>query len=306
MIYPSIRQLQFLLALDQHRNFSHAAAHVHVSQPALSTGIKELEKAIGQPLIERGAKTVTFTQIGVETLALAKRVLNDIQGHIELCEQLGKPMHGTVRLGVIPTIAPYLLPAVKKAINERYPALRIQLFEYTSDILVEQLEQGHIDLGLMAFPYDTRNLWQSPLFKEKFWLATPRDFEMMDSYPHLSPDAPAPHKILLLEEGHCLTDHTIDACQIQPSRSRKAYSASSLMTLLEMVKSGFGVTYVPNMLVKTIARDPDLRFHDLPWPEPTREIGLIWRPHTPRAADYIKIGKEICKAAGAKIPEYLN
>ena len=200
-------------------------------------------------------------------------------------------MTGPMRLGVIPTIAPYLLPDILPRIQKQFPQLELQLFEDMSDRLLERLNSGNIDLALMAFPFDTPNLSQKILFEEEFYLAIPkgRGFES----ENISPAELDPGELLLLEDGHCLSDHALSACDIQLPKRRRAYSASSLPTLMQMVVSGYGITLVPDMAIAARAIPKGIKLIKFEHPPPTRQIGLAWRTGSPRTADFMTLGKII-------------
>ena len=291
MVTPSLKQMRYLIALRAHQNFSKAAEICFVTQSTLSAGIKEIEALLGHPVVERGRKPVTLTPFGLEMAAEAEIILERAEHMTERAKQLEAPMTGTLRLGVIPTIAPYLLPDILPRIQKDYPLLELQLHEDLSGRLVEKAAQGLLDAILMAFPYDTPNMTQMPLFEEPFVLACPKT--RLSDIDEIEPSDLEPGELLLLEDGHCLRDHALEACGLQPLGTKQKFSATSLSTLLHMVASGYGMTLLPdmaatkNLIPKTVKTIPFTR------PQPTRQIGLAWRRGSARKDDFETLGKII-------------
>jgi len=288
---PSIRQLEHLLAVREHGSFSRAAEECLITQSSLSASIKELESLLGQRLINRNRTRATLTPFGAEVADSAEDILEKTAHIMTRAHMLDKPMSGPLRLGIIPTIAPYILPDLLPTLTRKYPNLELQLHEDLTDNLLESLRKNRIDLALMAFPYKTEALAQETLFEEPFYAAV----------PHGSIDANTikmndlePEKLLLLEDGHCLRDHALEACKLQLPRQRQTFKASALPTLIEMVRHGYGITFLPEMACQSLPKGIDA----LPItgrPVPTRKIGLCWNPQSPRQADYKTIGMDIAK-----------
>lgn len=292
MIRPSLRQLSYLTALEEESSFNAAADKCAVTQSTLSAGIKELENVMGQTLVVRGRKNITLTPFGAEVAEQARQILKDADHIVARARMLREPLSGPLRLGIIPTIAPYMLPAMLPALNRQFPKLELQLHEDLTDRLLEKLERGEIDLALMAFPYDTPHCTQKILFAEDFLVAMPES---------LATDAKAidmkdlePEKLLLLEDGHCLRDHALSACDIQLPRQRKTFSATSLQTLIEMVRAGMGMTLLPAMAADGTVLGRGIRL--LPFKgknPPRRQIGLCWKSGDARGKEFTLLASTI-------------
>lgn len=228
---PSLRQLYYLVALSEHLNFSRAAESCFVTQSTLSSGLKELEELLGTALVERDRKNVLMTATGMEVVRRARRILAGTRDLVHLCAKSAKPMTGLFRLGVIPTIAPFLLPRFLPLVRERYPDLQLALREDLTANLLSRLENGHLDLALIALPYDTANLLVEPLFDDSLWVVGRKgDSELQPDEIKLTP--PLTDHLLLLEEGHCLRDHTLYACGPSAGPSSSGPEATSFMPWL--------------------------------------------------------------------------
>lgn len=291
MIYPTLRQMQYLIALQDAESFTEAARACSVSQPSLSAGIKELEHILGYAVIDRSKRRVILTPLGQEVAESSRAVLADVGQMLERVQQLSASMSGPLRLGVIPTIAPYFLPGFLPGLQSEYPALELRLYEDLSDRLLEKLRSGQLDLVLMAFPFEAPDLTQTLLFEERFVLAAPEGY--LPEKTKVRSEDLDPGELLLLEDGHCLSDHVLKACNIQAPRRRKAYSATSLSTLLQMVKGGYGITLVPEMAVRAGAMPAGVRLVEFKAPTPQRVIGLSWRAGSPRSEDFKTLGRYI-------------
>ena len=290
MIRPSIRQLSYLLAIQEHGSFKRAANECAVTQSTLSAGIKELENVLQQQLVNRNRKAATLTPFGIEVAEKAQEILDDTDRIVARSKLLNEPLSGPLRLGVIPTIAPYMMPDILPKITENFPRLELQLFEDMTDNLLNLLNKNQIDIALMAFPYETPNLVQYFLFEEKFYTAAPKSHENTSIHSsELKPD-----DLLLLEEGHCMRDHALSACDLQIPKQRKTFSATSLPTLIQMVRAGFGMTLLPEMACQpeTIPNGITLLPFEDKMP-PTRQIGLCWRQNDPRRKDYETLAKSL-------------
>jgi LysR family hydrogen peroxide-inducible transcriptional activator len=274
----TLRQIRYLIALHTHGSFSHAAENCYVTQSTLSAGIQDLEALLGRTLVNRQTKPLSLTAWGQD-------FLNDAQSLIEHADQMeskakehNAPLSGPLRLGIIPTIAPYYLPEILPQLTRQFPNLQLQIYEDLTHRLIEKLEKNQIDAALMALPFDTPNMHQDALFSEPFVFAKQADTARAKSYPFNMLEA---ENVLLLEDGHCLRDHAISACKIKPKSSKdRAFSATSLPTLLEMVAHGYGVTLLPDMAAKALQNDT--RFDILPFKMPrgtalpSRTIGIVW------------------------------
>jgi len=288
MAIPSLRQLSYLVALEKEQSFSRAAESLHVTQSTLSAGIKELENLLGQPVVDRTQRRVHLTPLGSEVAEEARDLLNRAERISERAKQLSEPMSGPMRLGVIPTIAPYLLPQILPQITAAFPKLEIQLHEDLTGRLLEKINNGELDILLMAFPWSTPGLEQHILYKEPFKLACPKDWNITNKKKISTADLQT-ENLLLLEDGHCLRNHALDACHLQSLSNRKTYSATSLPTLMEMVRHGYGVTLLPKMAAGGLAAHKDIRIIPFKEPKPTRDIGLAWRRGSAGKDDFLNL-----------------
>ncbi len=292
MIRPSLRQLSYLIAIHEHGSFLAAADECAVTQSTLSAGIKELENILGQTLIIRNRKQAHPTPFGLEVIEQAQQILNDTDHIIARSKLLNEPLSGPLRLGIIPTIAPYMLPDILPTLTRKFPKLELQLHEDMTDRLLESLKKSQIDIALLAFPYDTPGMDQHILFEEKFYAAAGKNAG--PSTDRINIKDLKPDELLLLEDGHCLRDHALSACDIQLPASRKTFSATSLPTLIQMVKAGFGMTLLPEMACQPGIIPNGIRL--LPFTDkhpPTRQIGLCWRKNDPRRRDYDILAKSL-------------
>lgn len=287
---PSIRQLHYLLTLSEHLNFTRAAEACFVTQSTLSTGLRELEDLLGVKLVERDRQTVLMTPIGQEITQRARHILAATQDLVDSAAQMLAPMSGQLRLGIIPTIAPFLLPSALNYLRERYPQLLLALREDLSAKLIARLEDGQLDFALIALPYATGNLLVMPLFDDAFHVVAQKgDPEIRAKTIKASPELT--RRLLLLEEGHCLRDHVLHACGKSASPSPLGMEATSLLTLLQMVESGLGIALVPEMVINSgLATRPGLQTRPLAPPVPTRTIALIARRSTPRLEEMRVLG----------------
>ena len=288
---PSIRQLHYLLTLSEHLNFTRAAEACFVTQSTLSAGLRELEDLLGVKLVERDRQTVLMTPIGHEITQRARHILAATQDLVDSAAQMLTPMSGQLRLGIIPTIAPFLLPSALNYLRERYPQLLLALREDLSAKLIARLEDGQLDFALIALPYATGNLLVMPLFDDAFHVVAQKgDPEIRAKTIKASPELT--RRLLLLEEGHCLRDHVLHACGKSASPSPLGMEATSLLTLLQMVESGLGIALVPEMVINSgLATRPGLQTRPLAPPVPTRTIALIARRSTPRQEEMRVLGE---------------
>lgn len=290
---PSLRQLQYFVAIMQTKSFSRAAAACNVTQPTLSSGLRELELHLGEKLFERTSRGVTLTRAGMELALPAQDILARAEKFIGMARHNRAPMTGGLMLGIIPTIAPYILPRLLPALQATYPDLDLQLREDLTGRLLGALERHEMDVALMAFPFDTPGVEQMILWSEPFLLAIPGNGKM-DPRPMALADLPQ-HNIMLLEDGHCLRDHALAACRLQPAARRKTFGATSLATLIQMVQHGYGATLLPAMAVNT-AHPPDgMTLRRFANPQPVRQIGLAWRKGSAREKEFRILGKFIVK-----------
>lgn len=285
MVRPKLKQLEYLIAIEDTGSFLAAASRCNVTQSTLSAGIKELENILGHALVSRGRKQATPTPFGAEVAEKARQILDETDHIVSRSQLLNAPLSGPLRLGIIPTIAPYMLPDLLPHLTESFPRLELQIFENITDNLLEMLDKKQVDVVLMAFPYETPNMTQHILFEEPFYAAISEQAGPVDD--KINMDDLKPEELLLLEDGHCLRKHALEACNLQNPRRRKTFSATSLPTLIQMVRHGFGITLLPEMACTTNTLAPGVRL--LPFSDktpPTRKIGLCWRKNDPRARDF--------------------
>ncbi len=292
---PSLQQLRYLIAIAEQGSFVAAARECHVTQSTLSAGIKELENILDHSVVVRGRKAAILTPLGHEVTEQAREVLAGTDAIVMRAKMMKEPLSGPLRFGVIPTIAPYLLPHMLPSFDNAFPRLELQLFEDLTDRLLGNLQRHIIDVALIAFPYDTPDMEQMILFEEPFYAAVAsgnKNFSKTVDVSDLKPET-----LLLLEDGHCLRDHALAACDLQLPRQRKIFSATSLPTLVQMVRHGFGITLLPKMACGGGTLAPGVRL--LPFKGkrlPTRQIGLCWRKGDARGRDYKMLGDKIARA----------
>ena len=291
----TIRQLRYFNALAQTGHFGQAAELCAVSQPALSMQIKELESELGAPLVERRPSGAQLTPLGREIAQRANEILILTQGLSDLAESRARVLSGALSLGVIPTIAPYLLPATLNEIRRSYPDLDLRIRETRTETLVADLLSGALDLLLLALPVDHPEVETLELLTDSFMLAAPQTGPTPTQVLSAD-DLLQESRILLLEEGHCFRDHALEVCEMHRRGEIDTLGASSLATIVRMVANGMGVTLLPKISVDTETRGLDLRLLDFPDPAPSRSIGLAWRKSSPRKRDFEEVGNMIRRA----------
>jgi len=286
---PSLKQLEYLVALTDSRHFGRAAEQCNITPSTLSAGIRDLEGVLGVPLAERTKRQVQMTPVGEEIAARARLLLRDAEEVMELAASNREPMAGDMRLGVIPTVSPFLLHRVLPGLNRRYPALRLYLREEQTTMLLDRLRAGDIDVALIALPYDIEGLAFKNVLRDEFEFAC-NENNPLASEKVISLDALAGQPLMLLEEGHCLRGHALDACQLHDRRDRAQFEASSLHTLVQMVAAGIGVTLLPKLAIDAgITRGTNIRLIPLST-SASREIGLVWRQSSLRAREFELLG----------------
>ncbi|MFO1061943.1 MAG: hydrogen peroxide-inducible genes activator [Dongiaceae bacterium] len=243
---PTLKQLRHLVGLAEHGHFGRAAEALAVTQSTLSASLKELEGVLGAALVDRTRRRVVFTPLGRETVERARRLLEDAEALARAAAASRAPLTGTIRLGVIPTIGPFLLPPVLPALRRAYPALRLYLREDLTERLLAQLQEGSLDLLLLALPYDCGSAETLPLFDDRFAAALPEGHRLAAGRV-VAPDALEEEPLLLLQDGHCLRDHVLSACGLGAPRHADEFAGTSLPTLVQMVDNGLGVTLLPEL-----------------------------------------------------------
>jgi LysR family hydrogen peroxide-inducible transcriptional activator len=297
---PTLRQLEYFLALHEKLNFREAAEACFVTQPALSAQIQQLERRLGVQLFERDKRSVRPTAAGDALVARARDVLERVDGMLESAHAQGEPLTGELRLGVIPTVAPYLLPRVYDELVRMHPRLRLYLREGQTADLVARLEDGELDVLLLALEAKLGGAETEGIFSDPFLLAMPADHPL-SAKGALAFDDLRGEPILLLEEGHCLRDQAWPACERAGTWEVEAYRASSLGTLVQMVAGGLGVTLIPELAVPVESRVQGLaiRPFDGRGDGPGRTIGLAWRPASARADEFRLLARSIASAYGS-------
>jgi LysR family hydrogen peroxide-inducible transcriptional activator len=282
---PTIKQLQYLVALREHGHFGRAADACYVTQSTLSAGLRELETLLGVTLVERTRRVVRFTALGEKISDKAVRLLREAEEIAEVARAEGQPLHGELRMGVIPTIAPFLLPAMLPKLRREWPSLKLYLREETSQAACEALHRGQLDCVLLALPYGCGDVDSAALFDDPLFVAFPRG----EAPGGASVDVASidENRMLLLEDGHCLKDHALSACNRPDLRAHAAMMGTSLHTLVQMVDNGLGLTFIPSMAIEAgilegthVDAKPLLSDHGF------RRIALIWRRSSPRESEF--------------------
>lgn len=273
----NLRDLKYLVALADHMHFGRAAAASFVSQPTLSTQIKKLEDELGVSLVERTPRKVMLTPAGREAAERARRIVVEVEQLKEAARRSQDPEAGTVRLGIFPTLGPYLLPHVVPAIGTRFPRLELLLVEEKSDVLLQRLREGQLDAALLALPVDQDQLHVELLFEEPFVLAAPKHHRLAKR-SHLTLAELNDQKLLLLEDGHCLREQALEVCRLAGANEKSEFRATSLETLRQMVAAGVGMTLLPLLAVKPpVARAENIRLLGFSDSHPSRRIAMVWR-----------------------------
>jgi LysR family hydrogen peroxide-inducible transcriptional activator len=294
MIYPTIKQLRYFTALCETRHFGRAADACNVSQSAFSTAIQDFESILDIQLVDRTNRQVTITTTGQEVAAQARLCLRDVESLVEIAGAGKEPLSGPLRLGVIPTIAPFLLPPLLPKLRKAYPKLEIFLTEDQTQRIHSRLMDGDLDVLLLALPFELRSTDTLSLFKDHFCLAVRQDSKRVtpENYRFSLLDE---ESILLLEDGHCLRDHALAACKIRNSEKVSRYAASSLLTLVEMVDADLGITFLPEMARgSSLLRNTRVKMYPVD-KRSFRTIGLAWRKGSARAAEFKMLGEFIQK-----------
>ncbi|WP_142850032.1 hydrogen peroxide-inducible genes activator [Telmatospirillum sp. J64-1] len=288
---PTLRQLRYLVTVVELRHFGQAAEACFVTQSTLSAGIQELEDILGVVLIERTRRKVLPTPLGLELAERARRVLREVEDMAELAQASRQPLTGEIRLGVIPTVGPFLLPKVLPALRETYPQLKLFLREEQTARLLDQLSAGDIDLALLALPYDAPDAEFMTVGHDRFLVALPKTHPLARA-GHIAPEDLDVQDMLLLEEGHCLREHALSACHLVADRNAQAIQGTSLYTLVQMVASGLGITFLPEMALDSdILKGVDVALRPLSDEHAGRGIGLAWRRSSGRKAEFRLLGE---------------
>lgn len=298
----TLRQLRYLAALAQHGHFGRAADACAVTQPALSMQIRDLERELGVTLVERRPGEVVLTVIGREIARRGADVLAASRDLIDFAQHSGQVLTGRLTLGVIPSLAPYILPKILPPLQRLYPDLQLSLRETQTRQLIDEVKSGLLDVAMLALPAGTADIATLPLFEDIFLLAVPAD-DPREPAVRIDVDAIDQSQLILLEDGHCLRDQTLAFCATAArGRSfgpgRAAFGASSLSTVMQMVASGYGITLIPQIAADVERRDSRVKFLRLRDPQPGRSIGLAYRKTSPRTADFAALGDVVKGCVG--------
>ncbi len=293
----SFRQLRYFDALARTLHFSRAAEQCAVTQPALSMQIQELEKELGTVLIERTRTGAKLTPEGEEVARRVSLILASVRDLTDYGRHSGRILTGSLRLGVIPTIAPYALPELLPKLRSAYPDLDLHLREAQTQYLLADLAGGRLDAVLLSLPINEPEIETLELFDDSFVLAMPSS-RPIPAKALATPKLFENERLLLLEEGHCLRDQALSFCSLKQVQNLNTFGTTSLSTLVQMVANGYGVTLLPEMSLKTEARRSDIRLLRFVEPQPSRKIGLAWRQSSPRSRDFVELGAIIAALAG--------
>jgi LysR family transcriptional regulator, hydrogen peroxide-inducible genes activator len=295
----SFKQLRYFDAVARTSHFGKAAEHCAVTQPALSMQIQELEKFLGVQLIERGRSGAMLTEAGREVAGRAAKVLAELRDIVDYARRQGG-LAGPLHLGVIPSIAPYVLPALLPMVRDSYPDLELHLRETQTQHLLDELVDGHLDLLLLALPVEHAEIETAKLFTDRFLLAMPK-WRRITNRVRATPELLQQDRLLLLEEGHCLRDQALAFCELRRVDNIDTFGASNLSTIVQMVANGLGLTLLPELAVDLEVRRGDIHLMRFIDPQPRRTIGLAWRKSSPRKRHFAELGKLITEATAAQM-----
>lgn len=290
---PTLKQLQYLVALHEHGHFGRAAEACFVSQSTLSAGLRDLEALLGVTLVERTKRAVRFTPLGNAVVAKAHRILREAEELSDLVQSSGQPLSGEVRMSVIPTIAPFLLPRMLPRLRRERPNLRLFLREETSAAAIESLQHGRADCVLLALPFPTGDVEKETIELDALFVAFPKG-DPRDLPAEVPPALIDETRLLLLEDGHCLREHALAACNRPELRASATMIGTSLHTLVQMVDNGLGVTMLPEMAIDAgILNGTDVVARPLDSATANREIALVWRRNSPRGEEFRMLAEEL-------------
>jgi LysR family hydrogen peroxide-inducible transcriptional activator len=290
----TLKQLRYFEALARDGRFRRAADACSISQPALSMQIKELEQELGSELFERTAREVKLTAFGQMFGLRVRDILRSVDELGDLARASRDPFLTRLRIGIIPTIAPYLLPAIINDLSRTFDGIQMQVRETQTSKLIQELAQGELDMAIVALPVSEPAFTELKLFEEEFVLVRRREDE---GKPVPERDALREMRLLLLEEGHCFREQALSFCKIGSTRAREVMEGSSLSTLVQMVSAGIGITLIPEMAVSVEKRSAEVSISRFPSPQPSRTIGMIWRNSTPLVAQFLQISEVIRRSA---------
>lgn len=295
MTHVTLKQLRYFDALAREQHFGRAADACAVTQPALSMQIQDLEASLGIALVERTRSGIKLTPKGEEIAIRAQRLLNDVRNLVDYAQHAGGILSGTLRLGVIPSVAPYLLPPLLPLLKAKYPDLELHVRETQTQPLTEELVEGKLDVLLLALPIKNPDIETLPIFEDRFLLALPKS-RKLSGRVRATKEMVEHDRLLLLEEGHCLRDQALTYCSLQQVDDVNTFGASSLSTIVEMVSAGFGITLLPEICLGVEGRSREIKIIRFVDPEPARSIGLAWRRSSPRRDDFLALGQLVAEA----------
>ena len=292
----TLRQLRYLASLARHRHFGRAAAECAVTQPALSMQIRELEREIGADLVERRPNDIVLTEIGQDVAGRADHILAATRDLVDFARHRDV-LSGHLRLGIIPTLGPYMLPRVLPRLQAKYPRLRLEVRETQTKMLIDELARGELDCVMLALPAEDADVETLALFRDPFLLAVPAA-DPLPARARVGIDDVDQRRLILLEEGHCLRDQALAFCAAPRRDAAAGLGATSLATVMQMVANGYGVTLVPKVAADVEVRDRRVKLLRFAAPEPARTIGLAWRHTSPRRKDFEALGRIVKETIG--------
>ncbi|MEJ2106019.1 MAG: DNA-binding transcriptional regulator OxyR [Acidiferrobacteraceae bacterium] len=296
----NLRELEYLVAVDEERHFHKAAQRCFVSQPTLSGQLKKLEDELGALLVERTRRQVVMTDVGEAVADQARRILSQVKAIKDIVQTYRDPMAGELHVGLIPTLAPYLLPLIMPEIRQRYPQLKLWLHEYQTAVLLDKLRRAELDLLILALPVETDEFAELDLFREPFLLATPSATDLAHQ-PMITLGDLGEREMLLLEEGHCLRGQALDVCFMAGATENVGFHASSLETLRQMVAEGLGITLIPELAVPAKQRKSDpIRYLPFVDPKPSRRIGMLYRKGSYREEAFLSLKELVQESLTSK------
>jgi LysR family transcriptional regulator, hydrogen peroxide-inducible genes activator len=300
MTHITLKQLRYFDALAREQHFGRAAESCAVTQPALSMQIQELEASLGLALVERTRSGVKLTPKGAEIAQRAQRLLNDARDLIDYAKQSAGVLSGALRLGVIPSVAPYLLPPLLPLLRQHYPDVVLHVRETQTQPLTDELVEGKLDVLLLALPIKHPDIETLAIFDDRFFLALPSSTKMTGRV-RATKELIEGDRLLLLEEGHCLRDQALTFCSLQQVDTVNTFGASSLSTIVEMVSAGMGITLLPEICLAVESRNRDIKLIRFAEPEPRRSLGLAWRRSSPRGDDFKALAALVAKAGAVSL-----
>lgn len=293
----TLKQLRYLSALAEHRHFGRAAEACSVTQPALSMQIRDMERQLGVQLVERRPGDIVLTDIGLDVAGRSEQILSAARDLVDFARHRARLLTGRLTLGIIPTLAPYVLPRMLSKLQRSYPDLQIELRETQTRVLLEELGRGQLDAVMLALPLSDPEIETMALFEDPFVLAVPAADPRPDA-TRVSPRDIEHDRLILLEEGHCLRDQALAFCSNARGGGPMGLGATSLATVMQMVANSYGVTLVPQIAVDVEVRDERVKLLRFAPPQPGRTVGLAWRRTSPRKVDFIALGKLVTEALG--------